>query len=125
MTIGVMAMKQNDFDWDKYLSCASYNEVRANSPDLSSRRPPTLYSPDRKWIYLSSQDVDLETNNLIELKSMLRAISSSFKISTEKHEADYKKLWLLRIDCFEVCALIANLVDDLEEYSDPDSFLGV
>ena len=116
-------MKQKEFDWDKYLSDSKYKEVRNSSPDLSSRRPPTMYSPDRKWIYLSSQDIDFETNDLNGLKSILEALSSSYNLTREMHKSDYLKLYLIRIDFIEVCRLIANLVDNPEDYNDPDSLL--
>jgi len=115
-------MKQKGFDWDKYLSNAKYKEVRDSSPDLSSRRPPTMYSPDRKWIYLSSQDIDFETNDLNGLKSILESLTSYYKLTREMHKSNLI-LHLIKIDFIEVCGLIANLVDNPEDYNDPDSLL--
>lgn len=115
-------MKRKSFNWDKHFSNAKYTEIASNSPDLSSRRFPTVYSPNREWIYLSSQDVDIETDDLNGLKSILCALSNSYKFAMEKK--DYRKLSLLKIDFVEVCRLLQNLVKSPEDYGDPDSLLG-
>jgi len=114
-------MKRAEFDWDKYLSTAKYAEVVANSPDLSSRRPPTLYSPDRSWLYLSSQDVAVETDDTNGLKAVLQHLSTSYK--NAKASEDYKKIAGVKLDYFEVCELLQELVDTPEDYDDPDSLL--
>lgn len=53
------------------LSKAPYREVHDNSPDLSSRRPPLLYNPDRTLLYLPSVDLDVVTDDCEELERIL------------------------------------------------------
>lgn len=116
-------MKEKDFNVDEYLSNAKYSEVRRNSPELSSNRPPTFYSPDEKWIYLSSQDLLVSTKDIDELKSVLQTLSKAYKnaktIQTTPHIAFHK----IRVDCIEVCNLIAGQVENPGNYNDPDIYL--
>jgi hypothetical protein len=114
-------VKNKRFDWDKYFDKASYKEVRSNSPELSSRRDPTVYSPGREWIYLSSQDLDARTNDVEELKSILRFLHESFVIA--KKFNDQTKMARIRIDHLEVCGLLHLLDEAPDDYADPDSLL--
>lgn len=119
-------MKSKPFDWDKYFSKAKYKEIADSSPDLRSRRHPTVYSPDGKWIYLSSLDIDVEIHDLDELKIILKHLINSYKseIAQEiKSSINHLRLWRIRVDCIEICGLIRNLVEDHENYYDPDSLL--
>lgn len=88
-------MNQASFEWDKYLATAKYAEVMRNSPDLSSRRPPALYSPDRAWIYLSSLDLDFETNDINGLKNILKDLAASY--THAKLNNDHKKFCILKL----------------------------
>jgi len=114
-------MKRAEFDWDKYLATAKYAEVVRNSPDLFSRRPPTLYSPDQAWLYLSSQDLAVETDDTDGLKSILDNLLGSYK--SAKATNDHRKLSIIRIDCIEVCELLLALGESPEDYDNPDRLL--
>jgi len=114
-------MKSRSFSWDAYFATAPYAEVRKNSPDLSSRRYPTTYSPDRAWIYLSSQDLDFKTDDEMGLKSALSALSDAYQAA--RQTANQSKLLLIRIDHAEVCSLLQSLVECPEDYADPNSLL--
>ena len=116
-------MKGKSFNVDEYLSNAKYSEVWRNSPDLSSNRPPTFYSPDGKWIYLSSQDDIFSIKDIDGLKSTLQTLSKSYRnakaIKTTPHITFHK----IRVDCIEVCSLIAGQVENPEDFNDPDIYL--
>lgn len=114
-------MKRKSFDWDRHFATAQYSEIASSSPDLSSRRHPTAYSPDRNWIYLSSQDLDIETDNREGLTSIFSLLSESYKNS--KKSEDHRKLSLVKIDFFAVCELLQALVESPEDYDDPDHLL--
>lgn len=114
-------MTEEQFDWDEYLATASYSEVAANSPDLSSRRRPSLYSPDKKHLNLPSIDCDVSTADEDELKQ-------SLKFVLEAHQRHRKSGSLLgqleaRIDCIELVGLLSRLVEDPDQYMDPDALL--
>lgn len=114
-------MKTKSFDWDKYLSTATFKDIVENSPELSSRRLPTLYSPDRKWIYFSAVDLDCQTHDFTELDDMFRLLKEAYQLAKEKE--DHRKLYLIKVDFIEVCGLLQNLVQSPEYYSDPDALL--
>lgn len=114
-------MKAKEFPWDKHLATARYADILANSPELGTQRPPTQYSPDGRWIYLSSLDDDCETDDLEGLQQLLDAVSDRHTACLPKK--DYSKLHKLRVDCIEICRLISRLADDPESYADPDGWL--
>ena len=58
-----------DFDWDGFLAKADYAAVRRLSPELDRRRPPSMYSPDKRSLYLTSLDTDVSCDD----ESALRA----------------------------------------------------
>lgn len=73
-------MKKNSFDWDKYFSTVSLNEIREKSPVLRQFRPPSVLLEDEQVVYFSSIDigVDLKEDDVV-LKSYLSAIIKDIK----------------------------------------------
>lgn len=114
-------MSKQNFDWDDYLSKAAYRDVVDRSPALASAHPPTMYSPDRTLLYLSSQDVDVATDNVPELKQLLRMVLDTYRYSN-KPGCDKKRLAAMT-DCYEICGLLVKLDAEPDEYLDPDSLL--
>ncbi len=114
-------MSKRNFDWDDYLAKAAYRDVFDLSLALSSGRPPTMYSPDRSLLYLSSQDVDVATDDVSELKQLLRMVLDTYRNST-KPGCDKKRLAAMT-DCYEICGLLVNCGADSDEYLDPDYLL--
>jgi hypothetical protein len=114
-------MTRSQFDWDKYLATAVYRDVCANSPELSSRRPPSLYNPDRTLLYLPSLDLDVATDDYNELRQMLRAVVETFRFAQRKNEI--RKMAIAQIDCTELCGLLQTCAPDPEPYVDPDALL--
>lgn len=117
-------MSNKCFNWDRYFAEASFKDIRKMSPDLSSRRLPSAFSPDRKFLYLSSQDIDVQTNDPGQLKVALASIKISYAMANRAGQIDHRKAYVARTDCIAVCDLLTNCTDDPEEYADPDCLLG-
>lgn len=114
-------MKRENFNWDKYIATASYQEVMDNSP-FPSNRPPTLYNPDHTLLYLPSLDLDVATDDFNELKIMLDGVIDNYRRYQELN--DKFKMARARIDCIELCQLIQDCGPTPEIYIDPDPLLG-
>lgn len=116
-------MSKKNFDWDNYFAVASFKDISDRSPDLSSRRLPSIFSPDRKLLYLSSQDDDVETDNPDQLQSALTSIKNTYANVIGRELIDHGKAYVARTDFIAVCALLANCTEDPDEYADPDQLL--
>lgn len=114
-------MSKNQFDWDGYIRNASYSMIYNYSPALISMgRLPTIYSPDRKLLYLSSQDNHVETDNIKALESILCKLTEAYQSAIKKK--DYKKMWLIKIDGREVSNLLSNF-NGIESGNDTQFFI--
>lgn len=118
-------MSQNEFEWDAFFSKASFNEIRTLSPEPSARRPPSTYSADRKFLYLSSQDNDVETSNEDQLRAAFFYVRNSYASASKFGHFNHTKAYIARVDFVEICRLLACLSDDPNEFSDPDGLLEV
>jgi len=116
-------MKTADFDWDQYFSHASFDEIRMRSPELSARRFPTTFNPDKSRLYLSSQDIDVRTESIDELRSAFDGIKESHAFLKRAQHLNHLKIALARIDFIAVCGLMAGLVETPEDFGDPDQLL--
>ena len=114
-------MKTRNFNWDAYLEMAAYRDVVDCSPSLSLDCPPTMYSPDRTLLYLSSLDVDVSTEDVTELKQLLRMVLNTYSYSNKP--GSEKKRLAAMTDCYEICGLLVNSGEDSDDYLDPDSLL--
>jgi hypothetical protein len=117
-------MSHTLFNWDEFFSKASFNKIRQLSPDLASRRPPSTYSPDRKLLYLSSQDYCIETSNQDQLLNALDSVKNTYAAASRSECLDHAKAYVARIDFIELCQLLVCCADNPEEFSDPDGLLG-
>lgn len=115
-----MSTHKSEFNWDAYLATAKYEQVRRTSPLLSSMRHPTVFSPDRSLLYLSSQDIDVKTNSVSDLRMALNAICNSYESA---QQSDHRALWLIRTDCYAVCSLLQESGECADDYDDPEQFL--
>ncbi|MFM8570044.1 MAG: hypothetical protein ACKOAU_00460 [Pirellula sp.] len=114
-------MNRKDFDWDDYLAQASYREVVDLSPALSIDKPPTMYSPDHSLLYLSSQDLDVLTDDVSQLQQLLKLVLETYRYS---QEPGFEKKRLAAItDCYEICGLLVQCGVDSDEYLNPDLLL--
>jgi hypothetical protein len=109
-------MKTIDYNWDAYFAQATFKEIRSASPDLSTRGLPTIYSPDRSLIYLSSLGDYVETNDAVELKANLSILARQYHACDSR---DHRKLYLTELDFTEVSLLLFGLEGDEAGYGDP------
>ena len=113
-------MNSPRFDWDKHFSTASFNLVRSLSPELSRRRFPSSYSPDKKLYYVSPFDVTVQTDNIESLKNMLSVLGEDFHSCTD---ADCARRYLVYVDFTQICLLLLDLVGVDTNYGIPDDVL--
>lgn len=66
------------FNWDKFYSTAKWDEIRQNSPLLSSERLPSLINKDQEIAYFSSIDLDCSLNDKNGLETFLELIKQAF-----------------------------------------------
>jgi hypothetical protein len=114
-------VQHNSFDWDRYFAHASFEQIRALSPDLSCRRPPSVYNPDRSLLYLASLDVDVPTADPEQLRIALDQVVSSYFDKVTAGSDSGKAI--ARTDFLELCNLLAGCAEDPEPYLDPDALL--
>ncbi len=115
-------MRKKEFDWDGYFSSAPFRQIRELSPELSNRRVPSVYSPDRQLLYLTSLDIDVQTNDETELVAALNDVRNLYSSARSAGSTNGKDV-IARTDFAEICNLLANLSEDPDEYMDPDALL--
>src|SRR5688572_29614662 len=107
-------MARPTFNWDAYAAKAKFEEIR----DLSAShgRLPTMYNPDRTAVYLSSQDIAVNVDDLEDLQSLLREVKQSFFATLNRQDHSYKKLHELETDYELLANLLSNLESPPEHY---------
>ena len=115
----------NSFDWDAYASNATFREVQDHSA-ISGQSIPTMYSPDRDWLLLSSVGLDVETGDVNECVSLLDHIVDCYHGVTRAgrrtgySRTDYhRQLSSLENDFNELCSTLVSHCDNPEPYLDP------
>ena len=63
-------------NWDYYFSTLSFNEFKERSPFLGGRNTPTIYSKDKKWVYLGSIDIGINIYESTNIKKILFDLES-------------------------------------------------
>ena len=112
-------MKNNDVDWDKLLLNMPFNELRLRAPEFLNRRLPTCYSRDGNFIFLSSQDQDVSTQDKDTLRNLLRDTKESYSRSLKKTPIDLRNAYLAQVDFYELCEILYTLTAD-ESLADPE-----
>lgn len=115
-------MDKDIVDWDKFYSSITFKELAFLAPEFQSRRNPTSYSRDRKVIYLSSLDTDVEVTNEDTLRSLLKSVKDSYASSINQDCLNIPKAYLSKVDFFEICNILFNITGN-EEFADPEFFL--
>jgi len=107
----------NKFDWDRYLREETYNKVLEGMEDVR-KIIPTMFSPDKKLIYLKTQDLDFETGDKASLTSLLDELLEELRLESSRIKWSFERLYLLQIDFRIVYLLLSNL-DALPADSEP------
>lgn len=107
-------MARPTFNWDAYAAKAKFDELR----DLAvvHGRLPTMYNPDRTAVYLSSQDIAVNVDDLEEIQALLEEVKRSFFTTLNHQEHSYKKLHELETDYELLANLLSNLESPPEHY---------
>ena len=111
-------MAKKHFDWDTYFDTASYMDVWRHSPMLQAGHAPTMYSPDRSELYISTIDAAVQTDCKRELDRMLDAVVGRFH--DHKRDGYDRGCFAARIEIVELCSLLSGLSENPEKYLDPD-----
>lgn len=113
-------MIEVDFDWDKLFASSSFSEIRRLSPELSDRRLPSSFSPDRSLFYISSLDDYCSTADADALKARLKELGERFHSLSV---TEYRRKYLTHSDFEQVCLLLYGLGEDDCNYGLPDEVL--
>ena len=112
----------NPFNWDAYASNAKFREVQDHSA-ISGLSIPTMYSPDRDWLLLSSVGLDVETGDVNECVNLLDHIINRYHIVDRRFWISrrhyHRDLYLLESDFIVLCNHLANRCNNPEPYFDP------
>lgn len=108
------------FEWDTYFENSSYNEVRKNSPMLGYRRHPTTFSPDGDLLYLTSMDLDVNTEDAEELDNILKDLADGYRTAVEIKNSNYR-IYAYSFDFELVCGLLDSLGYD--GYQSPNALI--
>jgi len=115
-----LIMPADTFDWDKHFTSSSFSQIQNLSPDLSSRRWPSSFSPDRSLYYFSSIDDFYSTSDAEGLQSALKAAGEGFhSLGPDEHQRRY----VYYKDFEQACILLLNLVGSDNDYGLPDVVL--
>ncbi|MCU1137064.1 hypothetical protein [Stenotrophomonas maltophilia] len=118
-----MAMANDQFPWDQHALGASFASIRKLAPHLSIRALPSMYSPDRRWFYLSSLDIDVLTTDEEELRLLLPQLKLGYQSALDNNPKSHLRLAAYRGDFIEVCMMLSDLATDPDEFADPDTLL--
>lgn len=114
--------KKHPFDWDKYRDTATYNNV-LNGMSNSRLIIPTMFSPDKKLIYLKTYDVDFETNDADTLNRILNQLYVSLENEARKIDWSFEKMYLLQVDYLTIWGILDNLQALPDDYKYPEYYL--
>lgn len=99
------------FDWDHYVRDARFHEVRQLSPELSNRRLPSMYSPDRAWFYISSLDLDVSCGDVRRVEIALLQMRDMYR-SRQNPDLSPFKAFVMDLDLQELEAIFERLTGE-------------
>lgn len=100
-------MTSKEINWDRHFAKLTWNEVYESSPFFHGQRLPTLFSPDKTRIYISSLDTELPTDNARELADALEDIKGTFNMA--KRSNGYYKMAMAQSDFSAIQGLLSEL----------------
>lgn len=114
---------EEELNWDQYALGASFASVRRLAPRMSIRALPSMYSPDKRWFYLSSLDIGVRTTDEEKLRRLELDLGGSVKSIRDNNPQGLLRLATYYGDFLEVCTMLHELSTDPYEFADPDSRL--
>ena len=113
-------MIEVEFNWDKLFASSSFTAIRTLSPELSGRRLPSAFSPDRSLFYISSLDDYCDTTDAVELKAFLKDLGKKFHSLSA---TEYQMKYLAHSDFQQVSLILHGLGEDDRNYGIPNEVL--
>jgi hypothetical protein len=112
-------MPKQNLDWDKIPRINTYDNFKYK---FSARIPhlPTMFSPDGSQVYLCSQDIVVDVNDIEMLQSMFRAIEESMQMEIELFDWSVNQIFSCENDYMIVWSLLDNLDALPDDYRFPE-----
>lgn len=111
-----------DFDWDRYMNSSSYNAV-LDGMRIARLIIPTMFSPDKKLIYLATLDISIPTDNKEQLNAKFADTYESIKREVRNMVWSCEKLYRLQVDYLILFNILSNLDALPEGYQHPEYYL--
>ena len=114
--------KIKKFNWDNYIDTASYNKV-LDGMGCFRKLIPTMFSPDKEQIYLKTDDIAYNVNDIDILNLKLTELLERIKDKARSVKWSYETLYLLQVDYLAISSIL-NDKDELPEgYKYPEYYL--
>lgn len=110
------------FDWDKYMRTETYDKVLDGMHGLRLSTP-TMFSPDKKLIYLKTYDVEFETDDAVTLNRILEELYILLQNEACNIDWSCEKLYLLEVDYTIIWEILSNLEALPDDYQYPEYYL--
>lgn len=107
-------MARPTFNWDAYAAKAKFEELRGLA--VVHGRLPTMYNPERTAVYLTSQDLAVNVDDIDEIQRLIGEVRKSFFATLDQKDNSYKKLHELETDYELLASLLSNLENPPEHY---------
>ena len=114
--------KNDSFDWDKYMRTETYTKV-LDGMRGSRLLIPTMYSPDKRLIYLKTYDVDFCTDDVDTLNKILDELYVSLQKEASNIDWSFEQLYLLQVDYLTIWSILRDQQALPDDYKYPDYYL--
>ena len=114
--------KVKEFNWDEYILTESYETVRVGF-DVSIPETPTMFSPDKKLIYLREYDVAFKTDDVETLNKILKELYVSLLNEARNIVWSCERLYLLEVDYMAIWKILRDIEALPDDYQYPEYYL--
>ena len=109
------------FDWDNYMNTTPYNEV-LKGMEWARKIIPTMFSPDKKQIYLKTDDAAYEVENTHALNTKLLELLKRIEEEVKNMDLFCENLYLLQVDYLIIWAILENQSALPADYEYPEFY---
>ena len=109
--------EQDFFEWDEFFKNAKFEDVM-DLQFLPRNRWISCFSPCRRWFFLSSQDLDIDMQNIDagQVRNLLESIKESIESKVQIYRTDSNCLGAMRITSLLIDKFfLEDLLNDLKE----------
>lgn len=114
--------KNDSFDWDKYMRTETYTKV-LDGMRGSRLLIPTMYSPDKRLIYLKTYDLDFRTDDVDTLNKILDELYVKLQNEASKIDWSFEDLYLLQVDYLTIWSILRDQQALPNDYKYPEYYL--